>query len=217
MVDTSFLVAVLGVGGTLAGGALTAVINSRAQPRAEEVWEREQILKVRAQESAHAHAVHSEHHSWLRARRESAYLAFLEAAEAARVDVLDLAIAIRERAIPAEELETLRIAARERMRTLLRTRDVLEIAGPEAVAEPARTHYANLVDYWRKPTRMLERRAESEPAEAEYGLLRAALLEDREQLEDSQRAVVAAARSALEQLPAAVGPTSRGEEAATQP
>ncbi|MEU2040467.1 hypothetical protein [Nocardia niwae] len=79
----SVLVAVVGVLGTALGASLTAIISARTENRRQAALERQQARQELTQKGNQALEVRIEHLRWRRERRQSAYIDFLDALNAA--------------------------------------------------------------------------------------------------------------------------------------
>ncbi|MFF1903370.1 hypothetical protein [Kitasatospora sp. NPDC058218] len=172
MADSSLIISIVGVGGTLAGGALTGWINSRSQKRTEAAREREQIRQVEAEGRSRMHSIQVEHQTWLRERRESAYLAFLHAAHTARDDLRNLAQIIATDSSAPNAVAGASQAARNAMMHLISTHAPVQISGPFGVAEAADAYVSAITAYWGYVDQMVPRRESRALTEGEEDQMR---------------------------------------------
>ncbi|MEV0846283.1 hypothetical protein AB0J21_10470 [Streptomyces sp. NPDC049954] len=132
---TAVAVSVVGVLGTILGGALTALVAARSARRGEAALERQQRLQERERRRVQAHEALVEHQRWRRERRQIAYLSFLESLGAAdrSNQAFFRALEAQPRPSPVDEERVAEI--RRRYKEAEAAGLVVVLEGPALVAE----------------------------------------------------------------------------------
>lgn len=195
MADSSLLLSLVGIAGTLAGGGLTSFTSARLERRKEASADRQQQRQDEATERAQERELKVEHYRWRRDRRQAAYVDFFAKAQDLLFTFAKVNSEVGSENGNSERRHELLNEAHEAVSALHLRTAVVMVEGPMEVSHQAALIHTRLTLLVSSASSALK---STDPAEAARHTRE--LNESIESLSQAQGAFLTAAQSALDEV-----------------